>query len=99
MAVVLSRVKDQFHFCASLGWRLLREHAKTARDLGGITTRNMRRGLVANTELEASWAPVDKLNSLSCGQWHAKPFLEELTLCLYKGCNESPQRVSRIERS
>ena len=75
-----------------MGRRLLREHAKTARDFGGITARNVRRGLVANTELEASWAPVDKLNSLSHGQWRAKPFFEELTLCL---CKRSQQIVSK----
>ena len=39
------------------------EHAQRASNLGKITARDVRRGLVANTELEASWAPVDELNS------------------------------------
>jgi len=38
------------------------EHAKTARDLCEITTRDQCRRLVADTKLETSWAPVDELN-------------------------------------
>ena len=38
------------------------QHAQTASDLGEVTSGNVRRGLVANTELETSRAPVDELD-------------------------------------
>ena len=38
------------------------KHAHATRDLGEVTTRNMGGGLVADTELEASRAPVDELD-------------------------------------
>ena len=38
------------------------KHAQTAGDLCQITTRDVRRGLIADTELEASRAPVDELD-------------------------------------
>lgn len=39
------------------------EHAETARDLCEVTAGHQCGRLVANTKLEASWAPVDELNS------------------------------------
>ena len=38
------------------------QHAKAARNLGKVTTRDVGGGLIADTELEASGAPVDELN-------------------------------------
>jgi len=38
------------------------EHAKTARDLCEIATRDQCRRFVADTEFETSWAPVDELD-------------------------------------
>ena len=38
------------------------EHAKRTRNLGEVTAGDVRWRLVADTELEASWAPVDELN-------------------------------------
>lgn len=38
------------------------QHAKAASDLGEITAGDVRRGLVADTELEAGRAPVDELD-------------------------------------
>lgn len=38
------------------------KHAHAAGHLGEIATRDVGRGLVADTELESSWAPVDELN-------------------------------------
>jgi hypothetical protein len=40
----------------------IRKHAKTARSLGEVTTRNAGRGLIADTELETSRAPIDELD-------------------------------------
>ena len=38
------------------------KHAKAASDLRQVATRNVRRRLIADTELEASRAPVDELD-------------------------------------
>jgi hypothetical protein len=38
------------------------QHAERARDLGKVASGNERRGLVADTELESSRAPVDELD-------------------------------------
>ena len=38
------------------------QHAERARDLGQVTARDVCRGLVADTELEAGRAPVDELD-------------------------------------
>lgn len=38
------------------------EHAETARDLGEISAGDKSRGLVADSELESSGAPVDELD-------------------------------------
>ena len=38
------------------------KHAHTARHLGKVTARNVSRWLIADTELEASGTPVDKLD-------------------------------------
>ena len=38
------------------------QHAKTARNLGKVTTRDVGGGLIADTELEAGRAPVDELD-------------------------------------
>lgn len=43
---------------------LLGKHAQAAGGLGEVTTRNLSGGLSADTELEASRAPVDELNRL-----------------------------------
>ena len=40
----------------------LGEHAKAAGNLGKVTTRDVGGGLIADTELEASGAPVNKLD-------------------------------------
>jgi hypothetical protein len=40
-----------------------RQNVHSTVDLGQITVGDHLRGLVADTNLEASWAPVDKLNS------------------------------------
>ena len=37
------------------------QHADSSLDLGQVTSRNNGWRLVVNTDLEASWAPVDKL--------------------------------------
>lgn len=42
---------------------VLREHAKTARCLCKITAGHASRRLVANAELETSWAPIHELDS------------------------------------
>lgn len=44
---------------------ILGEHAKASGNLCQVTARNQSRGLIADTELEAGWAPVDELDSLS----------------------------------
>lgn len=40
----------------------LGQHAKAAGNLGKVATRDECRRLVADTQLEASWAPVDELD-------------------------------------
>ena len=50
--------------CVTKGTNLLGEHAKAASSLGKVTARNLGSGLSADTELEASGAPVDELNRL-----------------------------------
>ena len=39
------------------------QHAQAARHLGQVATRDVRRRLVADTELEAGRAPIDELDS------------------------------------
>lgn len=65
---------------------ILGEHAKASGNLCQVTARNQSRGLIADTELEASWAPVDKLDSLS--NISARGLQREvtlLTLCNWEG--------------
>ena len=43
---------------------ILGEHAKASGNLCQVTARNQSRGLIADTEFEAGWAPIDELDSL-----------------------------------
>ena len=40
----------------------VRQHAQATSDLRQVATRDVSGGLVADTELEASWAPIDELD-------------------------------------
>ena len=64
MAVVLESI--QLHLLAIVLGGNINCHLHSTVDLGQITVRHVRGSLVADTKLEASGAPVDKLDSTLC---------------------------------